>query len=297
MHHNTHSSLPHAALEAADRGWPVFPLVPDAKRPAIKSWESRATIDPVRIRRCWAAGSYNVGVAAGPGGIVIVDLDVPKHDQDVPPAGTPSGVVDGADVLAALAQDHGQPYPTDTYTVRTASGGTHLYFTAPAGVDLRNTAGALGWKIDTRGWGGYVVGVGSTIRGTSYSLVHDAPPLPLPQWLATLLAPKPLPPQEPVAVPLLSKDRHSSYLRAAVTGELERVSRARTGGRNEALYQASVALGQLVAGQELGEDEVTGWLTAAALGTGLAEPDVRRTVASGLRAGAKRPRTIRGRAA
>jgi hypothetical protein len=297
MHHNTPCPLPRAALEATERGWHVFPLIPDSKRPAIRSWEPRATTDAERVTRCWTAGDYNIGIAAGPSGLVVVDLDVPKHDQDVPPAETPSYVADGSDMFSALAERHGQPLPTQTYSVRTASGGTHLYFAAPADVELRNTAGTLGWKIDTRASGGYVVGAHSSVDGKRYTVVHDAPPVPLPDWLTKLLVPAPLPPQGPVAVPLIAKDRHSAYLRAAVDGEVQRVTRAHTGNRNNALYQASVALGQLVAGRELSEAEVTDWLASAAVGVGLAEPDVGRTVASGLRAGAKRPRTFGWRAA
>ncbi|QKW07380.1 bifunctional DNA primase/polymerase [Streptomyces sp. NA04227] len=291
------SLLLRSALSAAERGWRVFPLVPGVKRPAIRSWESRATIDTSRITRCWSTATYNYGVACGPSGLVVVDLDVPKHDRDVPPANVDRAVTDGADVFADLAEKHGQRSAIETFTVRTASGGTHLYFTAPADVELRNSAGALGWKVDTRACGGYVVGAGSRVDAKRYTVVHDTAPVPLPNWLARLLAPAALPPQRPVAVPLTADGRHSSYLLAALNGERDRVARSAEGGRNDALYQASVALGQLVAGGELTEAEVTEQLLAPALGVGLAEPDIRRTIVSGLWAGAKRPRTIAGRRA
>lgn len=297
MHHTDPCPLPRAAFEAVERGWRVFPLIPDGKRPAVRSWEERAAADPVRVGRCWAAGDYNIGVATGPSLLVVIDLDVPKHDQDLPPTGTPANVLDGADMLALLAEQHCERYPTDTYTVRTVSGGAHLYFAAPEGVGLRNTAGTLGWKIDTRANGGYVVGAGSRIGGKPYTVVHDAAPAPLPEWIAKPLIPAPLPPQGPVVVPLEGEDRHGAYLRAAVDGELQRISRAGTGNRNNALYQAAVALGQLVAGGELDSADVTDWLAAAAGCVGLADLDARRTVASGLRAGAKRPRTVLGRRA
>jgi hypothetical protein len=45
------------AQHLASRGWPVFPLAPGTKHPAIKAWESRASTDPQRIRRCWHAGA------------------------------------------------------------------------------------------------------------------------------------------------------------------------------------------------------------------------------------------------
>lgn len=300
MHHILSASLPRAALAAAERGWPVFPLVPGAKRPAVRRWEQRATTDPDRIRRCWAAAPYNVGIATGPSGLLVVDLDVPKRPgdaKDVAPGRTPTDLTDGADALARLAEQHDEASPVNTYTVRTPTGGTHLYFAAPADSRLRNTAGTLGWKIDTRAHGGYVVGAGSALRGTSYVVVRDMPPAPLPSWLLNRLAPRPLPPQERTLVPLTGESRFDAYLSAAVSGELRRIRNATVGGRNEALYVASAALGQLVAGGALAACQVTERLTEVATGVGLTENEARRTIASGLRAGAGKPRVVGRRAA
>ncbi|MGX1975478.1 bifunctional DNA primase/polymerase [Streptomyces kronopolitis] len=292
MPYNSPGSLPHAAIAAAERGWRIFPLVPGAKRPAVRSWEQRATTDTDRIARCWTSGAYNIGIATGPSRLVVIDLDVPKHDRDVPPAGTPATVTSGADALAELAEQHGQQWPGDTYTIRTASGGTHLYFETPESVNLRNTAGSLGWKIDTRAGGGYVVGTGSMVADTAYTLASNADVAPLPDWLTKLLAPAPLPPQRPVRVPLIAEGRRGAYLTFVVNAERERVTGAPEGRRNNALYEASIALGQLVAGGELCTAFVTGHLTEAARLVGLGEIEARRTIASGFRAGAKRPRTF-----
>ncbi len=90
------------------------------------------------------------------------------------------------------------------------------------------------------------------MNGQPYTVVHDAPPAPLPGWLAGLLRPAPLPPQKPVAVPLAA-DRRGGYLNAALKGELERVRRSGPDKHNTALYHAAIALGQLVASGELGE--------------------------------------------
>ncbi|MCX4988441.1 bifunctional DNA primase/polymerase [Streptomyces sp. NBC_00568] len=286
-----------AALDAASRDWRVFPLVPGDKRPAISDWETRATTDPDRITRSWSVAAYNIGISTGPSGLIVIDLDKPKHPGDTPPAAwAKHGVTDGADALAVLCESHGQPVPADTYTVRTWSGGTHLYFLAPEGEPLRNTAGdsarGLGWKVDTRAWGGLVVGAGSTFAGYPYEVTRHDPVAPLPSWLAELLRPAPLPPQTPITVALTGRGRRTAFLRSAVNGEVERVTGSAEHQHNDALFIAAVALGQLVAGGELSEADVTGWLLTAALQVGQGEREARRTIASGLRTGARRPRTV-----
>ncbi|MGW3147263.1 bifunctional DNA primase/polymerase [Streptomyces sp. NPDC001177] len=297
MPHPDGSAQLTAALDAASRDWRVFPLIPGGKRPALSDWEPRATTDPGRITTAWRSAAFNVGIATGPSGLVVIDLDRPKHPDDTPPADwAEHGVTDGGDVLAVLCERHGRPIPTNTYTVRTWSGGTHLYFAAPEGEPLRNTAGdstrGLGWKLDTRATGGLVVGAGSTFEGRPYEVVHDSPVAPLPDWLAELLRPAPLPPQQPMRVALSGRGRRTAFLRSAVNGEVDRVTGSGPHEHNNALYIASVALGQLVAGGELSEADVTGWLLTAALQVGQREREARRTIASGLRAGARRPRTV-----
>jgi hypothetical protein len=265
-------------------------------------WERHATTDPDLIRRIWARQPYNIGVATGPSRLVVIDLDAPKPGDAPPPAWRLPGIHDGTDVLAALCEQAGQPMPLETFMVRTRRGGLHLYFTAPptppGGPPLGNTQGGnggLGWLIDTRATGGYVVGPGSQVNlpdgAGTYTVIHTPAAVPLPSWLAERLRPKPLPPQQPIAVPLAA-DRRGSYLRAAVLAELERVTSSPAHGHNVALYRASVALGQLAAGGALTQDEVTGWLADAAQAVGQPPGEARRTIASGLRAGARRPRTV-----
>jgi hypothetical protein len=308
------TSMLDAALATAARGWHVFPLRPGSKRPARPDhdakrcdatdprcrsghtgWEPRATTDPARIRRAWAVTPWNVGIACGPSRLVVVDLDTPKPGDTPPPQWDLPGVQTGADVLAVLCERAGQPWPSCTWTVATPSGGTHLYFTAPCdGPELRNTSGAnggLGWLVDTRAAGGLVVAAGSTIDGRPYTVTCDDPPAPLPAWLAALLRPAGLPPQEPVAV-TLPGGRAGGYLRRAVDGEIARVLDSPARGHNTALYRAAVALGQLVAGGMLDEHDVTAWLTDAAARVGQRPGETARTIASGMRAGAQRPRSV-----
>lgn len=290
----TADELAAAALDLAARGWHVFPLRPRAKVPAVRGWEQRATTDPDRIRRCWAAGPFNIGVATGPAGLVVVDLDTPKPDDQPPADWARPGICDGFDVLAALAEQAGTRIDLGTFTARTRRGGVHLYYTAPDGVELRNTSGTLGWLIDTRAHGGYVVGPGSYVQapdGTGrYEITNPAPAAPLPGWLADALTPA-AQPAGPVTVPLAS-DRRGTYLRRAVLAEIERVTGSPPHGHNTALYHASVALGQLVAGGALDADHVTDWLSDAAAQVGQPAREAERTIASGLKAGAKRPRSV-----
>ncbi|MBR8745514.1 bifunctional DNA primase/polymerase, partial [Nocardiopsis sp. MG754419] len=151
------------------RGWPVFPLTPRSKKPPlVRNWEKTATTDPDQIRAWWRQWpTANYGIATGPAGLVVIDLDTPKPGQKPPQPWNRPGITDGADVLALLAEETGDPLPLDTFTVRTRRGGWHLYFTHPTGPKLGNTSGdqgnGLGWLIDTRAHGGYVVGPGCPV--------------------------------------------------------------------------------------------------------------------------------------
>ena len=68
-----------SALAAADAGWHVFPCAPGSKRPALReNWQDVATTDRDRIRDWWARRPYNIGIACGPSGLVVIDLDVAR---------------------------------------------------------------------------------------------------------------------------------------------------------------------------------------------------------------------------
>ncbi|NUK08663.1 bifunctional DNA primase/polymerase [Streptomyces lunaelactis] len=293
-------NLLNAALTAAERGWPVFPLRPGDKRPAghaearcpgtgrcaegHRTPEQRATRDTATITAAWSAAPYNVGLATGPAGLLVVDLDLPKDDADTAPE-VWAGMADGLDVFATLCDQAGERLPTETYTVRTRSGGQQLYFTAPEGKTLRSGAGVLGWKVDTRAWGGYVVAAGSIVGGRPYAVIHNAPPLPLPAWLSDLLTPQPLPAPMPITSLATHMRKTSAYLATAVEGELEKVQSAREGGRNGALYAAAYALARFIRLGDLTETAVDTDLTAAGLSVGLSPTECRTAIRSGLRRG------------
>ncbi|MBW1601781.1 bifunctional DNA primase/polymerase [Streptomyces sp. JJ66] len=278
MPHDPRPALLRAALDAAERGWPVFPLWPGSKRPVLHAehacpgtgecahghakWEQRASTDPHRIHTAWTLRPFNIGLATGPARLVVIDLDKPKPTDSTD---TPCGVT----AFTALCERAGQPTP-QTRRIRTASGGTHLYFTAPAGVRLGNTAGKLAPLIDTRAWGGYVVAPGSTTPHGTYEVTDHAPPAPLPRWLLDALTPPP-PPRTVVGTPAV-RDNMPAYAAAALRNETHNVATAPEGTRNARLLRAARALGRLVASGDLTRTEVENALSGAAVAVGEESP-------------------------
>jgi hypothetical protein len=279
-----------AALAHATRGWRVFPLRAGDKRPAIRDWEARATTDPVRIRRAWSGrgASLNVGIACGPSGLVVIDLDTADHGSVRPVEWERPGIRDGVDVLAALAADHDEPLPWETASVQTPSRGEHLYFTAPEGCRIRNSAGRLGWLIDVRASGGYVVAAGSVVRGRRYRASELDEVAALPEWIAELLREEP---SQRLGPFLEVVGRRSQYAAAALRGELDRVLAAGPGSRNHTLNKAAFALGQLVGSGLLPEGLAHVALVEASAAVGLPSHEADRTIRSGLTSGARSPRT------
>jgi hypothetical protein len=291
-----------SALAAAAAGWHVFPCAPGSKRPALReNWQDLATTDRGRIRDWWARRPYNIGIACGPSGLVVIDLDVerdgpgrgdgPREGDGPGPRPGLDGPASGADALQRLCRAHGQRYPAGTYTVDTPSGGSHLYFTTPA-TPVRNSAGRLGPLIDIRADGGYVVGDGSLIDGRRYVARGDFLPLalPLPAWIARLLLEEPALPGTSPPWPALDRGQGRAYALAAFREETRRVAEARVGTRNDTLNRAAFSLGQLVAAGLLPPLPVMTGLADAAAQAGLPADEARRTIRSGMAAGVRKPR-------
>ncbi|MEV5441427.1 bifunctional DNA primase/polymerase [Streptomyces sp. NPDC052644] len=281
--------LRNAALDAAARGWHVFPLRPGAKRPALHGesacprtgpctsghvkWEQRATLDPDRIRAAWSTGAFNVGVATGPSGLVVVDLDAPKGKSC-------SDAPGGAATFAALCERAGHAVPA-TFRVRTAGNGEHLYFRAPTGMRLRNTAGTLAPLVDTRAWGGYVVAPGSTVHGAAYEVVDDRPVLELPAWLAEILAREPSKPTTAEFRPVVSRDV-SRVAQVALERETTAVAATAEGGRNAALLRGARAVGRFVAWGDIPRHVAEEAFQEAGEAAGLPPAECRATIRSAL---------------
>ncbi|GGR49539.1 hypothetical protein J2S40_000195 [Nocardioides luteus] len=325
------------ALDYAARGWRVFPLLPGSKRPATPNhraadcdqtdpwcrtghagWEQRATDRTDWITRAWSSNpASGIGIACGPSRLVVVDLDTHKPGSEIPEPWHRFEITTGEDVLDHLAGVRGGTI-NPTYTVRTPSGGAHLYYAAPAGGRaFGNTAGKIGWLIDTRAHGGYVAAPPTTIGASAYTVVNDRPPAELPMFLLDLLTRD----HQPAA--RASQDRspdgsgrparrnrtagsgepvrdQSAYVDRvfdiAIHGDRERrvagLLDATKGGRNAALYVAAATVGKLVARGLITEHAAVDRLMAAAAGHIAARAytpyEAESTILSGFRRAATR---------
>jgi hypothetical protein len=282
-----------SALTAATHGWHVFPCAAGGKRPALRgNWQDLATTSPDQIRDWWTRAPYNIGIACGPSGLVVVDLDLP-HDVEADAEAADGALfpLSGADILSRLARQHGERYPGATYIVDTPSGGCHLYFAVSGEAQVKNSAGAVGPHIDVRSDGGYVVGAGSRIGGRAYTSRGRIAPAPLPAWLAELVRDTYVPPAVPAPrLPLTDRAQDRAYAMAALRAETELVAAARPGTRNVTLNRAAFSLGQLVAAGLIPPLPVITSLIDAARYAGLPEDEAVRTVRSGVEAGARKPR-------
>jgi len=156
------------------QGIPVFPVNPLNKQPLTKHGFHDATTDPASVAEWWSQNpNAMIGVPTGkPSGMFALDVDV-KNGKD------------GAATLRALEAEYG-PLPP-TRTVRSASGGYHIFFKMPQS-EIRSSAGFLGEGVDHRADGGYIVWAGSVdAQGRSYEEVTTGPLADPPQWLLDLL--------------------------------------------------------------------------------------------------------------
>lgn len=283
-----------AAIGYAHRGWRVFPLYgitndgcacgneecsSPGKHPHVKQGLHAASKDMEQIRRWWRLWpNANIGIATGrESSLVVIDIDPPTGDES----------------LNTLTRNNrGMPA---TLTVRTGSGGSHLYFRHP-GRSLPNTTSRIpGFNtplpgIDLRADSGYVVAPPSAhISGGKY--LFDNPnvqPANLPDWI---IEPERAPLPGASVAPADYTGNGSAYGLAVLEGELSNLMAAGPGTRNHALNRSAFAVGQVVAGGELDETHARAELLRSGLVIGLPEPEVRQTLESGFTAGTREPRS------
>lgn len=254
------------ALSLAAAGTPVFPCRPENKRPYTSNGFKAASIFANVVRRWWSDWpDALIGMPTGERtGVWVLDMDAHKGATE-------------ADLPQCLPQ---------TKTVRTRSGGKHYYW-RHAG--LGNSPGRLPPAWDVRGTGGYVLVPGN--RG--YSLEVDLPSAAAPEWLLSMIRPKPYVPRpsQPYAA-----GQHDHYVDAAMRAELGALSTAAPGTRGALLNRTAFICGTFVGAGALARGEAEHGLLDAAHRCGLIAVDgeraVRATIRRGLDAGSKQPRAL-----
>lgn len=260
-----------SALAIAQRGWHVFLLSENSKVPhkSMTKWETQASNDPIQITEWWTdVPNANIGLATGPSGLVVLDFDAAKSPQEK------SGIEAFRDVYP------GRKLP-GTYTVRTAGGGWHLYYVATS--PLRNTAGKLAERVDTRAQGGYVVAPGSVVDGSRYEATGAflyAPVPELPEWIVKALEDKPVVRQD-----TKPKGDSTAYAMAALRSECEKLAETSEGGRNHAANRAAWNMSRFVARGELDEETALSMLQESAEACGLPSREASNALASGMTRG------------
>lgn len=262
------------ALQAARRGFHVFPVEPLDKTPGrlypnrtredapwtIK-WSEVATNYPPTIVSWWnECPDRNVGIACAPSGLLVVDCDLKNGD----------GLEEWSDICQKFAGDDSY-LMWDTYTVNTGSGGAHFYYRWPPAVKASQSGLSTNVDIRSNGGekGGYVLAEGSVTRKGSYELDNSAPVMDAPAWLVALCTEKPRP-----------KPIKSVYEKAAPTsyaGLVQSVCMAPDGNRNQALLWATRAM----CSDGATESEVLELLVPAAVDNGLTEREATDTIRSG----------------
>jgi putative DNA primase/helicase len=146
----------------------------------------------------------NWGIATGKeSNVVVIDIDT-QHGGDLS--------------WRKLVEEHGD---TETVSVKTGSGGTHLYFKYPNGFDIGNKGGLGGRGIDVRGNNGQVVAPTSTHpNGNLYAWIispDDCELADMPDWLVELVEADVEGDYTPVGAKLDKGNRNNSVYHAALS--------------------------------------------------------------------------------
>jgi hypothetical protein len=272
-----------AALRYAKAGIPVFPCQPidhvvngevkkKAKEPLIAGGFKNASTDEAQIRSWWVQFRYPdalIGLRTGKmSGLWVLDIDMKSG-------------VDGMAELKKLEAKFG-PLP-ETHRVSTPSGGTHVYFRLPDGIELRNSAGKIAPGIDARAEGGYVIAAPSMMAdGRAYEEMTDSNPEGsafAPDWLIQLAT-------SDGGQKATQKIESRGWAYRLLARKCEEVIAAEEGSRNETLNKAAFAVGTLVGQEQLARDAACDALFDAARKSGLEEREAKATINSGLSSGA-----------
>ncbi len=289
-----------AALRYAQLGWKVFPAHwikngkcscgeidcgSPGKHPlavaAPKGFHD-ATIDQEKIRGWWSKHPEgNIAVATGyASGFFVLDVDLPAGE-----------------VSRARLENKYDKLP-ETVEQITGAGGRHLLFKVPTEVEIRNSTGRLGSKLDIRGEGGYIIVAPSRhMSGKTYAWSPGHGPEEIgmaeaPPWLIDLVKFDLEPPKRELLQPAaVSQNAQTTpYGQAALEGEIQTLVGVPVGQRNDTLNRCAFRIGQLVSSGDISLTDAEAALTTAGEQIGLTSTEIRATMNSGLSKGMAKPR-------
>lgn len=244
---------------------------------------NQATCDLTQVAAWWRRWPHaNIGLAAGANQLAIIDVD-PSHGGDHTLATLDIYCTDrGVDLMA-------------TRTIRTGSGGLHLYYRAPES-GVKNAARTFGMPgVDTRGRGGYVVAPPSLHQsGERYQLIDNSHGLaPWPAILDTLMAARvpSVGPRTPPTTPPRPGNRAARWAAAGLQRECDEL-KAMTqpnSGRNQALADAACKIGSRLHLGLAETDAYTALVDAASGWAGHTPREIDATVRGGLARGKQNP--------
>lgn len=238
------------ALYLAERGFYVFRIKKNGKKPFATGWQDEATCNANAVRELFQGHDYNIGIFTGKyfqfsgneqmdRALAVVDVDT-KEDKKG------NQTMQEMDAL-------GYDFPA-TLTVTTASGGRHLIYA----VDTPISGGAnkVGQHVDLKSHGGYIVGEGSTIDGIPYRIANDdnwPTPAECPEWLIKR-AGFPMAPSAMADIPNASLDSDQAIQRATayLTGPAP-IAISGAGG-NDTTFKVAAILKDFGISQALCED-------------------------------------------
>ncbi len=157
-------------LNYAKHGLQVFPLTPNSKIPLKGTQGSKeATSAPEQVKAWWTANpDCNIGVATR--GFIVLDVDVNHVNH-----------ADGYHSLEVLEEAYNKL--PETLTVKTASGGRHLYFKLPEGLELPQKIAFLNGVDIKANPNNYVLLPPSQVDGDAYTFEKKQPMADMPEWL------------------------------------------------------------------------------------------------------------------
>lgn len=276
-------------------GAPCFPLAARDKKPATGHGVKDASLEPNAHSAHFFSGC-NVGVATG-FAFDVIDLDGPAAIRGFAAKLKPGSNFDSCSLDSCFWLFEQKLGPV----VRTGKG-AHIYCVAdPARTNQAKLLEFGGEGVDYRARGGYVVAPPSIHpSGAPYKFYKEfrRPTARAPEWLPFRRgAQAELPiadPQPELAAnddrvidfsSAVEKHELAPYQQKVLECNLDTLSRATKGGRNEALNRAAFNIAQVFEGDKIFERQAFAQLTNTATAIGLNPREIPKTITSGFDSG------------